>query len=130
MPGKIRNFLWRVCHNVLPTVANLAEKWVQIDEVCSWCHTQVETAVHVLFECEFAREVWEAVGLLNVVYTEENDEALDILRRVFGNNDKNQCVLVGLFCWSLWFRCKKWVWERINTTVMGVKALGLNLLAD
>lgn len=86
--------------------------------------------MHVLFECCFAKKVWEAVGMQNVVSVGENDEVLDVLRRIFESIDRDQCVMVGLFCWSLWFHRNKWVWERTNITVFGVKDLGLNLLAD
>ena len=48
-PGKVLNFLWRACHNVLPTVVELAKKQVDISSMCAWCQTQVEEASHTLF---------------------------------------------------------------------------------
>lgn len=71
LPGKVVNFLWRVCQNVLPTARELAKKRVQIQQVCSWCHLQVEDTVHTLFTCCFARELWRTIGLQEVVRVEE-----------------------------------------------------------
>lgn len=62
LPGKIVNFLWRVCRKVLPTTSDLIKKGVHIQQMCSWCHQRVKDAVHTVFSCYFARELWSTVG--------------------------------------------------------------------
>lgn len=37
VPGKIQNFLWRVCVGVLPTKVALIQKHVNVESMCSWC---------------------------------------------------------------------------------------------
>ncbi|KAL8112083.1 hypothetical protein AgCh_019690 [Apium graveolens] len=49
LPGKMINFIWRACSNVLPTTVALQSKRVDINLQCSWCHVGMEDAVHVLF---------------------------------------------------------------------------------
>lgn len=61
MPGKILNFLWRACHNVLPTLALLARKNVEVNAICSWCRLHSEEATYRLFKCSFARSLWEKI---------------------------------------------------------------------
>ena len=65
LPGKVSFFFWRTCRFCLPTNTALIDKRVNVDGTCSWCRTENETAKHILFECQFAREVWEASGRPN-----------------------------------------------------------------
>lgn len=65
--GKVLNFMWRVCKGRLPTAATLVSKRVNISGQCAWCHSADESTEHVLFECEFAKTVWENTGLQKIV---------------------------------------------------------------
>lgn len=67
LPGKILNFLWRACFNVLPTAETLVVKHVNVQRVCSWCHLCHEDTIHVLFTCCFALELWQSVGLHDII---------------------------------------------------------------
>lgn len=130
MPGKVLNFMWRVCKGCLPTAQALASKCVNISVTCPWCHGGAETDRHVLFDCDFAKTVWRTTGLYSFLYVTEQDRAFDVIKRVFDGCSRKQCVLLGMFCWSIWNRINKWVWERANGSVFGVKAAALNLLQD
>ncbi|XP_074328478.1 uncharacterized protein LOC141666388 [Apium graveolens] len=108
----------------------LRSKMVNVSSCCSWCHADVEDAVHVLFTCGIAREVWSSVGLQNVVRVIQNDTVMSILKRVLEVGTREQWIMVGLMCWSLWTRRNKWVWERVHMSAFGIKAMALNLVAD
>lgn len=41
----------------LPTTAALITRKLIIDDKCPWCHGSIESDVHVLFQCDFARTV-------------------------------------------------------------------------
>lgn len=101
LPGKVVNFLWRACRNVLPTAMALHSKHVNLPVLCSWCHIHVEDAVHTLFNCCIAKEVWNSVGLQELVRNTTDDNVMTVLKRIFNAGDKDTCVMVGLFCWSL-----------------------------
>lgn len=130
LPGKILNFLWRASSNVLPTAAALRGRRVEIPDVCQWCHQEVEDAVHTLFSCSIAKEVWGSVGLRDMVRISSNDTVFTILKRAFTGGTREQSVMVGLLCWSLWSRRNKWLWDKVNMSVFGIKAMALNLVAD
>lgn len=57
LPGKITNFLWHTCRDVLPTTASLICKNVNMLATCTWCHLRTEDAIHTLFNYCFTREV-------------------------------------------------------------------------
>lgn len=130
LPGKMLNFLWRAYVDIFPTAVALQSKRVNINTQCSWCHVGVENAVHTLFECSIAQEVWRSVGLQNVVRVVHNDTVMTVLKRVINTSTRDQFLMIGVLCWSLWSIRNKWVWERVNTSVFGVKAMALNLVSD
>lgn len=129
LPGKVLHFLWRTCSLCLPTIAALREKRVSIDSVCSWCRTGNETDVHVLFECSFAKSVWESNNLSECIQVMPEETIIDMVKRLFSNASTERCVIIALMCWSIWNRWNRWVWNKIAMSVFGTKMAALNLLA-
>jgi ribonuclease HI len=60
VPNRVRNFLWRLAKNILPTRANLAKKGVQIENLCPLCNSEPETIDHTFLHCQIARLTWFA----------------------------------------------------------------------
>lgn len=57
------------------------------------------------------------------------DSAFDIVRRAFDRCSKDKCTLIAFIC-SIWNRRNKWIWERVNMSAFGIKAVALNLLGE
>lgn len=53
VPPKVRNFLWRACHDIIPTRAALFRRRVGSEPFCEFCKTAVETESHIFFHCPF-----------------------------------------------------------------------------
>lgn len=130
LPGKVINFLWRVCKGCLPTTQALAQKQVVVDARCPWCHADVETDVHVLFSCDFSRTVWFKAGLQHLVQVNLHDTAFLTIKNLFAAAVIEQCVHVGMLCWDIWNRRNKWLWDRANGSIFGVCAAAMDLLRD
>jgi hypothetical protein len=45
IPGKVKNFLWRLAHNSLPTRMNIKRKGVELDTLCPVCNRLDEDGV-------------------------------------------------------------------------------------
>ncbi|CAN1788506.1 LINE-1 retrotransposable element ORF2 protein, partial [Linum perenne] len=58
LPPKIRFFIWRVCHNALPTMVNLASRNCSTTRICPRCTLQDETLHHMVFQCRPSAELW------------------------------------------------------------------------
>lgn len=58
VPNRIRNFLWRLAKNSLPTRFNLSRKGVQVDLLCPLCFQAVERQEHLFMQCPLAALVW------------------------------------------------------------------------
>ena len=65
LPGKIKIFGWRACHDVLPTQVNLAKRKIISDTLCHCCKSVPEDTLHVIWGCDAAQDVW--TGSLNVL---------------------------------------------------------------
>ncbi|KAL2498709.1 Ribonuclease H-like superfamily protein [Abeliophyllum distichum] len=65
IPAKVRNLHWRASLNVLPTANQLRAKRVDMDSHCPVCLMHEESIFHVLVSCEFAQQVWKAVGVIS-----------------------------------------------------------------
>lgn len=58
VPPKVCNFLWRACHDIIPTRAALFRRRVGSDPFCEFCKTAVETESHVFFNCPLFIRIW------------------------------------------------------------------------
>jgi hypothetical protein len=58
IPNAEKNFLWRACHEILPTKASLFRRKITEDALCPICTLEEETCFHILWSCPSARDVW------------------------------------------------------------------------
>jgi hypothetical protein len=58
VPNAAKMFLWRACHNLLPTKVNLFKRGVCESSVCPICLFENETVGHIVWECPAANYVW------------------------------------------------------------------------
>lgn len=98
LPGKVLNFIWRASRQVLPTATNLRTKQVNVPLMCSWCQTHCESDMHILFQCCFAQELWNAVGLQHLISLNTTSTVMEVLKYVCDRGTRDQCAMVALFC--------------------------------
>ncbi|XP_017250744.2 uncharacterized protein LOC108221372 [Daucus carota subsp. sativus] len=98
--------------------------------ICSWCHRHAETPLHVLFTCSFAQELWDRVGMQEVLGVEDTTTVLQVFQQMFNSSSRSKKVMLGLFCWSLWWRRNSWVWDRKIVSAFGVQSMALGLLQE
>ena len=57
VPNKIKNFLWRVCRDAIPTKSNLKRRHI-INSLCERCWNEDEPPLHALWSCSELSSVW------------------------------------------------------------------------
>ncbi|OMO73216.1 reverse transcriptase [Corchorus capsularis] len=57
-PNKIKNFLWKVGANIVPTMENLFKKKVIGNPLCTICNEKAKTVEHLLLLCPWTEHVW------------------------------------------------------------------------
>jgi hypothetical protein len=58
VPNAEKNFLWKACHDILPTRNNLHQRKVIDDLTCHICKLEAETAFHILWQYPSTVDVW------------------------------------------------------------------------
>lgn len=114
----------------LPTAVRSVSKSVYVDVRCQWCQMCNELDVHSLFECEKAGVTWVTVGLRSYINIIQDDTVFDIIRRSFDRCNREQSTLLAMVCWSIWNSRNRWVWERVNTPIHGIKEAVGHLLTE
>ena len=118
VPVKIANFVWRLCHDSLPTFLTLKNRDVRVDSSCPLCAEDEESSSHLLLFYTFAREVWHGTPL--VVHTSDLRNVSvqqwlgQILLRHKNLDQDNMKYLQGIFTtlWSIWTHRNLVVHER------------------
>ena len=97
-PTKLRDFQYRLMLNKLPCNVELA-KWKILEgvnaEKCNWCKVNPETIYHVLYECKFAKRIWNFLNtiILNVF---ANLEITDLIYNDFSNTNVSNVLAIIL----------------------------------
>jgi hypothetical protein len=111
VPATVKSFVWRVCHNSLPTRDNLYQKRVILDPLCPICGLYPETIEHVLWSCSAAESVWmecsNKIQKLSFVVT----DGFGLVDSLFSLLESDE--LEQVLCLS---RC---LWLRRNSVVFG-----------
>lgn len=110
------------CVEDVPTTNALVMRHVDVYVNCPWCHSGVETDGHVMFGCDFSRIVWQSSEVKSLVQFLPGEAAFDVFLRCFSACTRDQCVLIGMICWSIWNQRNKWVWGKVNGFAFGVLA--------
>lgn len=118
--GKIKHFLWRAWHRILPTNDQLLRKGSQIDALCKTCGEADETLEHMLFHCPKARIIWQ---LSPVNWSGLHHLAVDFqawwqqLCRLGSQDIHCQRIeLTSYILWSIWKMRNEWLFNGTNIT--------------
>jgi hypothetical protein len=97
IPNCEKNFLWRACHDILPTKASLHRRKVTTDDLCPICAREEETCFHILWSCPSARDVWS--GSIKKFHKSSFDgptfhRVVEEMLRIC--NEEELCLFVGI----------------------------------
>ncbi|CAN0838315.1 Putative ribonuclease H protein At1g65750 [Linum grandiflorum] len=96
---KLRFFLWRVIHRILPVREELLIKHVHLDPTCPVCLDKTESVEHLLFDCSLSRRLSDLNGLPRPI-----DPTLHpaIFWRSIMNSNPGLGPNIILLWWRLW----------------------------
>jgi ribonuclease HI len=58
IPNVEKKIIWKACHDILPTKANLCKRKIIDDPLCPLCESETETVLHALWQCPAAVDAW------------------------------------------------------------------------
>ena len=71
IPPKVKIFVWRLIHGLLPMGIALLKRKIHIDGICNKCGEDVETIEHVFRDCIWNHLFWYS-SYLRIDITEED----------------------------------------------------------
>ncbi|KAL0463196.1 UNVERIFIED_CONTAM: hypothetical protein Slati_0207200 [Sesamum latifolium] len=111
LPNKVKVFIWRVCHNALPSGLNLFKHIHGCSTDFPLCQYDSDDLLHVLGSCPFARQVWGLAPLSVIVPSVDECDVWLRLQHVAASLDVQEfglflCLCCGLttlksFCFQL-----------------------------
>ncbi|KAL5739901.1 hypothetical protein ACOSQ2_029081 [Xanthoceras sorbifolium] len=103
IPPKIKIFIWRVCHDTLPSLLNLFKRKVGLDPSCKRCGKSPESTAHALFWCVNSWTSWTASSFGVLLVGFEVLSCFDILCWLSKNISRGDFEFVCVLLWFIWF---------------------------
>lgn len=127
-PPKALNLVWRALSNILPTLTQLQQKHVDVQNQCPFCKNDYETIFHVLIACPFSVQCWQVLdprfsSIMTVDFAEW-------LKNAFGMSNKKQKALIITLFWILWRARNDLIWNRKYPKMLKVVADAKKYLAQ
>jgi hypothetical protein len=111
MPNSDKNFLWRVCHSILPTCDNLLKRKILTDSRCPFCGIEPETATYILWSCPLASNVWSVREVFFQKFNSSGAEFLQLVEEIYKKG--------GVEMLTVFARQSKNIWTRRNGVIHG-----------
>ena len=102
IPNKIKVFRWRACNDILPTKLNLSKRRIIDDTMCPICMRFLELAIHALWECEVAKDVWS--GSLKILQKGVSGQAnmIHLMEYLLDWVESQDMEVVLVQAWLIW----------------------------
>jgi ribonuclease HI len=102
VPVKVRTFLWKACHESLPTKAGLFKWKVVPHPYCDHCHGAIEDTLHALWSCPALSQVWQASNDLTTLQKTYHHSYNSLVRKVMNLASPLSLETFAMKCWLLW----------------------------
>jgi hypothetical protein len=100
-PKRVQFFVWLLMQGRIQCRTNLLKKKVVDSATCEVCTSDDESAIHVIFECPFAKAFWISIGFQQFP---ANIADLHCIQRPIEVPQKFFSTFIALCCWQLWKR--------------------------
>ncbi|RYR18269.1 hypothetical protein Ahy_B03g062876 [Arachis hypogaea] len=109
VPQKVRMFLWKTVHRILPVNTNLHQRRITMTPTCSICQKENETIEHALLLCPWTRAVWfeSSIQIVPTAYNVRSfrEWIMDKIKRIkteSGSEQEKTLCKLGCVCWCIW----------------------------
>ena len=104
VPRKIQLFIWKACHNALPTMANLRRWQITESALCALCKTHEEDTLHAIWSCGEIACVWNSLTLFHHAVTSPPPDFTNLFSSFLQVQDEFHAEIFSITAWLLWNR--------------------------
>jgi ribonuclease HI len=112
IPNVTKLFIWRACNEILPTRVNLVRRRVTELKACPCCEMEDEDALHAMWLCPAARDVWGNSGSVFQKYCYAGTNFKGLLAYCMERGTKEDLELMAVIARRIWLRRNAWLFER------------------
>ncbi|XP_062175909.1 uncharacterized protein LOC133880954 [Alnus glutinosa] len=101
-PAVVKNFMWKVGNDLLPTKGNLFQKNIVQNPNCPICLQETEDMLHILWSCKSSMAVWQECGkkIQKLALGETDGKGLlQYLMRKLEGEDLLMAIVVSCMIW-------------------------------
>jgi hypothetical protein len=113
VPPVLKNFLWKVCHNVLPTKVNLFSKKIVQDPLCPCCSREEESLFHILWNCPSSMAFWQECARKIQKMAIDLTDGWGLIHNFMERLDGEDLLLALTIARHIWLRRNTFVFENI-----------------
>ncbi|XP_031094424.1 uncharacterized protein LOC115998895 [Ipomoea triloba] len=131
----IQYFLWRCFHGVLPTMAALSSRRVEVDGFYPLCRQHEETLKHLMCDCMQVSPFWNALLSNHIPIADE--EFVTLLVAILAQGNAVFKLLFVVICWCVWrgrndvvWNNKPWHFPKIQFEIASKPAMFTNTNRD
>lgn len=114
IPPTLKNFVWRVLHECLPTLENLRRRFVDVQPLCGVCKLTSESLEHIFLTCPFANRCWGFSSLIPCHTLAQTIPQLFV--NIFDILSIKDLKMLCSVMWSIWNHRNSVVWNNRNKT--------------
>ncbi|KAL2898361.1 hypothetical protein RDABS01_040143 [Bienertia sinuspersici] len=129
-PPKLKHFVWRVCKGSLPVRERLCHRHVSSNSECQVCSHRMETIMHALFECSYARQAWGFWSLNDLLSEAPVTSFAEIFMWLVDKLNKNEIQQFASLCWAIWFCRNRFLFEQKDHDAVRMAARFVELTAE
>jgi hypothetical protein len=140
LPSKVKIFIWRVLHGILPLKCISANQHIGTSGSCPICNQGAEDVRHLLFQCPAAKTIWQALELNTFIdgVTQLDRSGSAVLELIIRREDNtmpgfqniNLKELVLTTCWYLWWTRRRLTHDESNPPLSKRKLSILAMVAN
>ena len=104
VPAKIKSFLWRACHEALPTKVGLYKRKVIPTPFCDLCREQSEDGFHALWACPVVSQIWDSVPEFSDLRKSAPMSFSNLASKVVQSASDLLLEKFAVTCWLLWHK--------------------------
>ncbi|GAU38127.1 hypothetical protein TSUD_318140 [Trifolium subterraneum] len=131
-PPKIKNFIWRLCRNCIPTRTRLLQKGVNCPCNCVLCDDETEDSLHVFMFCDTVKQAWYNTGLWPIIQqrlTGDNNMA-ELVFSILQVLASEQMSIFVTVLWSMWQSRNNKLWRNQTETASAVYDRACTVLTE
>lgn len=104
VPGKVKQLISKCLNNILPTKDNLFRKNIIENNLCPICEREIETSVHVLWDCSIAVDVWGGMTCVFSKWKRHFSDFQLLWSEMIVNLNRESLELASVMLYHLWAR--------------------------